>query len=448
VTKIDQEADPPENPERWMLVLNAGSSSLKFAVFRTRGAVLDRILSGSLDRIGQADSEFRVKSGVHSAATSRRVGTAHHANGIKLILAELTKLFPTSEIAAIGHRIVHGGPHFTAPQLVTPAMLAVLRALSPFDSEHLPVEIELIQELQRGRPETPQIACFDTAFHHDLPLVAQRLPIPRRYAAAGMRRYGFHGLSYEFLLGELKHLGEVAATTGRMILAHLGNGASLAAVRDGHSIDTSMGFTPTAGLVMGTRSGDMDPSAMTYLAQTEKLNAAQLNHLINHESNLRGISETSSDMRELLARELTDVRAAEAVAVFCYQTKKWIGSFAAALGGLDALVFSGGIGEHSSVIRARICEDLGFLGVALDAAANAKNAAVISTRASRITVRVIHTDEEVMIARHVRDVISTESFGQTHRVCPNARAGEATGSDPAEKFNEQAQSPVSQPRHQ
>jgi acetate kinase len=276
-----------------------------------------------------------------------------------------------------------------------------LRQLSPFDPEHLPEEILLTEAFHRRFPHLTQIACFDTAFHHDMPRVAQLLPIPRRYEVAGVRRYGFHGLSYEFLREELVRLGDPAATTGRVILAHLGNGASLAAMRDGKSIDTSMGLTPTAGLVMSTRTGDLDPGLVWYLSRTEKMSAKQFNELANFQSGLLGVSETSSDMRELLAQEAGDVRAAEAVALFCYQAKKWIGAYAAALGGLDTLVFAGGIGENAPPVRARICEGLGFLGIELDETRNAKNAAVISTDASRATVRVIRTDEELMIARSV-----------------------------------------------
>jgi acetate kinase len=402
-------ADAEARPETRVLVINAGSSSLKFAAFQEQGSDFARVLSGSIDHIGQPDAEFSLKTGGNSSATTRRVSTVQHAGGVELVLAELRNVFPTAELTAIGHRVVHGGPHFSAPQRVTAELLNALRTLSPFDPEHLPVELELIREFQRRLPKTPQVACFDTAFHHDLPRVAQLLPIPRRYAEAGMRRYGFHGLSYEFLLGELERLGEPAATSGRVILAHLGSGASLAAVRDGRCVDTSMSFTPTAGLVMGTRTGDLDPGVLFYLAQTEKLTAAQLNHLVNHDSGLRGISETSSDMRELLAREHTDARAAEAIELFCYQTKKWIGSFAAVLGGLDALVFSGGIGEHCPSVRARICDGLRFLGVELDTKTNAKNSATISTNSSRVTVRMIPTDEELTIARHVREVISVKT---------------------------------------
>ena len=276
-----------------------------------------------------------------------------------------------------------------------------LHRLRPYDPDHLPREIELIEEIRKCYPKLPQVACFDTAFHQTMPRVAKLLPIPRRFDAKGIQRYGFHGLSYAYLMEELARLGDPAVKTGRVILAHLGNGASLAAVRDGKSIDTSMGFTPTAGLVMSTRSGDLDPGLAPYLARTEQMTTQQFYEMVNHKSGLLGVSETSSDMRDLLAREKPDVRAAEAVALFCYQAKKWIGSFAAALGGLDTLVFAGGIGENCPVIRTRICDGLGFLGIELNKTGNAGNAAVISTDDSRATVRVIRTDEELMIARSV-----------------------------------------------
>jgi acetate kinase len=254
----------------------------------------------------------------------------------------------------------------------------------------------------------PQVACFDTAFHHDLPRVARLLPIPRRYEAQGVRRYGFHGLSYAFLMAELARLGDPAATTGRVILGHLGNGASLAAVRDGKSVDTSMSFTPTAGVPMSTRSGDLDPGLVWYLARTEQMNAKQFNEMINFRSGLLGISETSSDMHDLLKSETQDARAAEAIALFCYQVKKWIGAFAAALGGLDTLVFAGGIGENAPAVRTRICEGLGFLGVQLEEERNAANEGLISAAGSRVAVRVIHTDEESVIAKTVCCVLGLE----------------------------------------
>jgi acetate kinase len=301
------------------------------------------------------------------------------------------------------------------PALVTQELLDELHRISPNDPDHLPREIELIETFRQRHPKLPQLACFDTAFHHTMARVAKILPIPRRFDAKGVQRYGFHGLSYAYLMEELARLGDPAATTGRVILAHLGNGASLAAVRDGKSIDTSMGFTPTAGLVMSTRAGDLDPGLAPYLARTEQLTTKQFYKMVNHESGLLGVSETSSDMRDLLAHEASDLRAAEAVALFCYQAKKWIGSFAAALGGLDTLVFAGGIGENAPLVRARICEGLGFLGIELNESRNAETAGVISCDASRVTVRVIRTDEELMIARSVCHVSGLGMAGKERK---------------------------------
>jgi acetate kinase len=290
------------------------------------------------------------------------------------------------------------------PERITSKLLAELRRVTPYDPDHLPHEIALIEAVLRRHPKLPQVACFDTAFHRTLPRVARLLPIPWRYAARGVERYGFHGLSYAYLMEELARIDPVAAR-GRVILAHLGSGASLAAVRSGKSIDTSMGFTPTAGLVMSTRTGDLDPGVVYYLARAQHVTATQFQRMVNHESGLLGVSGTSSDVRDLLAREASDVRAADAVELFCYQARKWIGSFAAALGGLDALVFAAGIGENSPPIRDRICSGLGFLGIDLDPKRNAKNARVISTKASRVKVRIIRTDEELMIAKSVTRVL-------------------------------------------
>jgi acetate kinase len=304
-------------------------------------------------------------------------------------------------LTAVGHRIVHGGPKYSKPQRITTEMVEELHQLSPFDPEHLPEEILLTEAFHHRFPDMPQVACFDTAFHHDLPCVARLLPIPRRYEAQGVRRYGFHGLSYAFLMGELARLAGTETAQGRVILAHLGNGASLAAVHGGKPVDTSMSFTPTAGIPMSTRSGDLDPGLVWYLAHTEKMSAKRFNEMVNFQSGLLGISETSSDMHDLLECEAQDVRAAEAVALFCYQVKKWIGAFAAALGGLDTLVFAGGIGENAPIVRTRICDGLGFLGIELEEKRNAANEGVISAAAGRVTVRVIRTDEEWMIAKMV-----------------------------------------------
>jgi acetate kinase len=336
---------------------------------------------------------------------SRPVTAPDHTVAVGALMDWIEKRVGNDGLAAVGHRVVHGGPKYSEPQRITAEMVEELHRLTPFDPEHLPEEILLTGAFHRRFPDLPQVACFDTAFHHDLPRVARLLPIPRRYEAQGVRRYGFHGLSYEFLMGELARLDGTEAAQGRVILAHLGNGASLAAVSEGKSVDTSMGFTPAAGVPMSTRSGDLDPGLFWYLAHTEGLDAKRFNQMVNFESGLIGVSETSSDMRDLLEREMQDVRAAEAVALFCYQVRKWIGAFAAALGGVDTLVFAGGIGENAPAVRARICEGLGFLGIELDQKRNAANEGEISAVAGRVTVRVIRTDEELTIARTVCRVL-------------------------------------------
>ena len=378
-----------------ILTINAGSSSIKFAVYPV-GEPLERGLHGTVDRIGMSGTNLTANEG-----ESRSLDARDHKSAAVFLMDWLEERHGFECVRAVGHRVVHGMQH-TAPELVTPALLEELNRISPYDPDHLPSEIELIRAFRQRHPKLPQVACFDTAFHRTMPRVAKLLPIPRRYEAKGVERYGFHGLSYAYLMEELARLGDPAATAGRCILAHLGNGASLAAVRDGKSIDTSMGFTPTAGLVMSTRSGDLDPGLAPYLARTEQTTTKQFYEMVNHKSGMLGVSETSSDMRDLLAAEAHDTRAAEAVALFCYQAKKWIGAFAAALGGVDTLVFAGGIGENAPVVRARICAGLGFLGMELDERSNGESAGVISTDASRATVRVIRTDEDLMIARSVR----------------------------------------------
>jgi acetate kinase len=387
----------PANPR--ILTINGGSSSIKFALYHVEEP-LKRGLYGKVDRIGLSGTNLTFTDPTRKQPQSRNLTATDHTTAAIVLIDWLEAQNSFESVRAVGHRVVHGMQH-TAPELVTQELLDELHRLRPYDPDHLPREIELIEVFRQRHPKLPQVACFDTAFHRTMPRVAKLLPIPRRYDAKGVQRYGFHGLSYAYLMEELARLGDPAATKGRVILAHLGNGASLAAVCDGKSIDTSMGFTPTAGLVMSTRSGDLDPGLAPYLARTEEITAKQFYEMVNHKSGLLGVSDISSDMRELLAQESHDVRAAEAVTLFCYQTKKWIGSFAAALGGLDTLVFAGGIGENAPVVRARICEGLSFLGIELNAPRNAETAGVISTDASRATVRVIRTDEERMIARSV-----------------------------------------------
>ena len=393
-----------KSPNPRILTINGGSSSIKFALFEA-GESLGRILEGAFERIGLPEATLRV-SGLNPADNfSRLVAAPDHTVAVGALLDWIEERTGRDALTAVGHRVVHGGPKYSEAQRITGEMVEELRQLSPFDPEHLPEEIQLTEAFYRRFPDLPQVACFDTAFHHDLPRVARLLPIPRRYEAQGVRRYGFHGLSYEFLMGELARLAGRQAAQGRVILAHLGNGASLAAVREGKPVDTSMSFTPTAGVPMSTRSGDLDPGLVWYLARTEKMSAKQFNEMVNFQSGLLGVSETSSDMHDLLEHETQDVRAAEAVALFCYEVKKWIGAFAAALGGLDTLVFAGGIGENAPEVRARICDGLGFLGIELEEKRNAANEGVISANTSGVAVRVIRTDEELMIAKTVRRVL-------------------------------------------
>jgi acetate kinase len=393
----DSAAKDAETPS--VLTINGGSSSIRFALYRL-GEPLRLQLRGKIDRIGLPGTELSVKDPSGALPSSLPIAASDHLSAAHVLIDWFEKQSLLSRVAGIGHRVVHGMQH-SEPERVSQDLLDELHRLCPYDPDHLPREIELVEALRLRHPTIPQVACFDTAFHHDMPLVAKLLPIPRRFFAKGVQRYGFHGISYSFLMEELARVAGEEAARGRIVLAHLGNGASLAAVVGGRSIDTSMGFTPTAGLLMSTRSGDLDPGLAPYLAQAEQVTPKQFYQMVNHESGLLGISETSPDMRDLLTRESADTRAAEAVALFCYQARKWIGAYAAALGGLDTLVFAGGIGENSPVVRQRICDGLGFLGVELDAAANASAEPVISSARGRVQVRVIRTDEELMIARSV-----------------------------------------------
>jgi acetate kinase len=388
------------------LAINVGSSSIKYAVYPI-GTRLVPLLSGSLDRIGLAGTTLSW----HTRESGACEGTTEVSDreAVTDFLLDWLEARPElGSLGAVGHRVVHGMEHTDAAR-VTPELVEELRRARPYAPDHLPRELELIEAFRIRYPQLPQVACFDTAFHRGMPPVAKLLPIPRRYQAKGVQRYGFHGLSYAYLLDELARIAGPEAARGRVILAHLGNGASMAAIKGGASIDTSMGFTPAAGLVMSTRTGDLDPGLMSFLAHTEQMTVPEFQRMVNHESGWLGVSEISSDMRDLLAREADVVRAAEAVSLFCYQAKKWVGAFAAALGGLDTLVFSAGIGERSSPVRARICDGLAFLGLELDEARNAVHASVISTDASRVTVRVIPTDEEQMIARSISRLLASDT---------------------------------------
>ncbi|MGB9119690.1 MAG: acetate/propionate family kinase [Candidatus Angelobacter sp.] len=382
--------------EQTFLCLNGGSSSLKFAVYRLGDAAEERIFSGAVEAIGQpigkvwlrrADKTLEKESGKFP----------DHTAAMKKMFAGLREQ-GVEKLAAAGHRIVHGGPKFTAPQLIDEKMKQALKELIPFAPLHLPSQVAMIEAVEAHFPDLPQVACFDTAFHSRMPEVAQRFALPQKLWEQGIRRYGFHGLSYEYVVGKLG--GELGR---RAIIAHLGNGASMVALKDGLPMDTSMGMTPTGGFMMGTRSGDLDPGVLIHLLK-KGYSAEQLEKLVDNEAGLLGVSGQTSDMKALLQKSQTDSAASMAVQMFAYQVRKFIGAYAAVLNGLDTLAFTGGIGERASEVRAKICLGLEYLGVALDTQANARNAAVISLPNSRCAVRVVQTDEDLMIARHTRAV--------------------------------------------
>lgn len=402
--------------ETVLLAMNGGSSSIRFAFFQLpeRSSTVDmlrRTLHGQIERIGRPGTTLRFKEATTGSSGSLSLEVSNYPAVVEYLLQWLENRPEFAALQAIGHRVVHGMQH-AQPALISTDLVAELQSSIALCPEHLPGEIALIEAFRTRHPALVQVACFDTAFHHDLPRVAQWLSIPRRYAALGMRRYGFHGLSCEYLMAELGRVAGTVAASGRVILAHLGNGASLTAVHDGKSIDTSMGFTPSSGLPMGNRSGDLDPGLVDYLTRTQNMEVAEFNKMINTQSGLLGISETSADMRDLLLAQVTDARAAEAINLFCYQTRKWIGAFAAALNGLDTLVFAGGIGENAPEVRARICSGLEFLGIKIDQAQNQHGNALISTTDSRVAVRLIHTDEEQIIARSVLQRLRTDDEHQ------------------------------------
>ncbi len=386
-----------------ILTVNGGSSSIKFALYSIDDAPVPEFY-GKIDRIGLAGS---VLTAIDTQTNSKDRYPANaqdirEAADFLVTWLEQQKYFDS--IAAIGHRVVHGMDH-TGAELITQPLVNELQSISSYDPDHLPGEIELIEVFRQRHPQLPQVACFDTSFHTTIPRVAQQLPIPRRFDNAGVKRYGFHGLSYSYIMEELARIGE-PAVNGRIIVAHLGSGASMAAIKDSKSVDTSMGFTPAGGLVMGTRPGDLDPGVAWYMIQKEAMTPQQFNDVINHQSGLLGVSETSSDMEDLLKIEHTDIRAEEAVDLFCYQAKKWIGSFTAVLGGLDVLVFTGGIGENSPAVRKRIVDGLQFMGLEINDERNKKNETIISIEGSRVMVYAIPTNEELMIAKTTRSVLN------------------------------------------
>ncbi len=388
-----------------VLTINSGSSSIKFGLYQVE-ELETRILTGSLERIGLRAGIFRIAKADDTHLVDEHLQLRDHKDALDTLFAWLEENEPEKVLDAVGHRVVHGGPAYARPHLVTPTLVDNLRNLTHLAPNHLPHEIKAIQATSSTYPDLPQVACFDTAFHRSMPILAQIYGLPRHYQHEGIMRYGFHGLSYEYILQELRKEAGQEAAEGRVVIAHLGNGASMAAVSGGRSVDTTMGLTPAGGLVMSTRSGDLDPGVPIYLMEEKGLEPSGLNELVNRQAGLLGVSGTTSDMKDLLAHEDQDPHARQAVDLFCYQAKKSLGALVAVLGGLDTLIFTGGIGENAPDVRQRICHGLNYMGIQLNARANNKNAPLVSQQNSPVAVRVMNTDEDLMIARHTYDQIN------------------------------------------
>jgi len=391
-----------------LLVLNAGSSSIKFALFPLAKSI-DRTaaLSGQIEGIGVGDQARLDAKDRSGTSLEHRVlaGCGSHHAAIEFLLRWLAE-HARMTVRGVGHRVVHGGEQFSEPLRMDAHAVEALARLVPLAPLHQPHNLEPIRVLMQLQPLLPQVACFDTAFHRSQNPLAQLFALPRSITAEGVRRYGFHGLSYEYIAQVLpEHLG--AAASGRVVVAHLGNGASMCAMQDRRSVASSMGFTALDGLVMGTRCGNLDPGVLLYLLDRHAMNAQQLTKLLYQQSGLLGVSGISSDMRELLASSRAEAR--EAVDLFCYRIGRELGSLAASIGGLDALVFTGGIGEHAAPVRAQVCAAAGWLGIDMDAAANSAAAMRISAASSRVDVLILPTNEEWMIARHTARLMAPPS---------------------------------------
>lgn len=385
-----------------ILALNAGSSSLKFSIFEVSEANELQLASrGEVEQIDSAE-HFIARDPKGAVLAEKTCAERHFQPLIERVIRWAESHLGRYELIAVGHRVVHGGPDYDRPKRVTPELISALDRLVPLAPLHEPHNIAPMRAIAAARPDLAQVACFDTAFHHTMPVVAKRFALPREYEASGVRRYGFHGLSYEYISRRLRELAPDLAL-GRVIAAHLGNGASLCAMCNGRSVDTTMGFTALDGLVMGTRCGSLDPGVILYLEQQRGLTAKEVEDLLYRKSGLLGVSGIASDMRSLLASK--DPKAREAIDLFVFRIAREIGALTGSFGGLDGLIFSAGIGEHAPEIRALVCEKLRWLGVMLDPEANCRDAALISASSSRVAVRVIPTDEEAMIARHTLDTI-------------------------------------------
>jgi acetate kinase len=390
-----------------ILTINSGSSSLKVAMYHM-GRSETLVLSGSIERIGLRASLFHIQDADGETLIQDHLDLPDHDAALNMLFEWLQGHAPGQDLDAVGHRVVHGGAQYNQPHLITPELVATLRELVPLAPDHLPHELKAIEAVSRSYPALKQVACFDTAFHRHMPHIAQIYALPRHFWHEGVLRYGFHGLSYEYIMQELMREAGPEVASGRVVIAHLGNGASMAAVLGGKSVDTTMGLTPTGGLVMSTRSGDLDPGVILYLLEEKRMRPSTLNDLLNQHAGLLGVSGTTSDMEDLLSQEAKNPHAAVAVDLFCYQAKKYLGALAAVLGGLDTLIFTGGIGENAAPVRWRICQDTEFLGIRLDASRNDANAPIISRSDSPASVRVMRTDEELMIARHTYTLASRQ----------------------------------------
>jgi len=382
-----------------VLTINSGSSSIKFSVYnieRREG----REVEGKLDRIGLPEGLFEARGTGNVALVDEKAEFPDHTAALKRLLQWLKK--EASSFDAVAHRLVQGGPEFKKVRLIDEKLIHKLKGLVAFAPEHLPHQLKAVEACKAAYPDLPHVACFDTAFHATMPEIARMYPLPGSFHEEGIQRYGFHGLSYEYIAGELKAMGR----TGKAVIAHLGNGASMCAINEGLSMDTTMGFTPAGGLMMSSRTGDLDPGVMIYLLKEKNLTPDEVNKLVNHKSGLLGVSGISTDMEDLLSREKTDPRAKFAVELFCYQAKKYLGALVAALGGIETLVFTAGMGENSPEIRKRICSGLGFLGIEISSERNSGNEAVISKDQSPVKVMVIKTNEELMMARHAKRAVT------------------------------------------
>jgi acetate kinase len=401
-----------------ILTINSGSTSIKVALYQM-GQDEMRLFSGSLEKIGEGDGRFQIHNSNGERLFSRRLPLPDHQAAFQTLFDWLAETHPSRNLDLVGHRLVHGGAEFAQPLWISSDVLFRLQKLIPLAPDHLPHELKAIQAVSQDYPDVPQVACFDTAFHRSLPRKAYLFALPHTYEREGVRRYGFHGLSCEYILQELEKEAGSQAAKGRLVIAHLGGGASMTAVLNGQSVDTTMGLTPLGGLIMGTRCGDLDPGVLLYLMRLREQSVDALDLLLNRQSGLLGVSGISADMKELLGQEGQEPRAADAVSLFCYQAKKFLAALSAALGGLDTLIFTGGIGENAAAVRQRICHDMAFMGIQLDPLRNQSNEPVISPADSPVTVRIMKTDEDLMIARHTFNLLVQRESGLGAGVPPD-----------------------------